>query len=85
MPSILKLRRGTTTEHASFTGEEGELTADTIKDCVVLHDGLTQGGFEVAMSSELDSYISLSALDTELQASTDFADFKSRIQTLAGG
>ena len=53
MPSILKLRRGTTIEHASFTGEEGELTANTSKDCVVLHDGLTAGGFEVAMESTM--------------------------------
>ena len=45
MPSILKLRRGTTSEHISFTGVEGELTADTTKDCVILHDGLTAGGF----------------------------------------
>jgi len=76
MPSILKLRRGTTSEHISFTGVEGELTADTTKDCVILHDGLTAGGFEVAMESSLD------AIKTELAASTDFADFKSRIAGL---
>jgi|TARA_R110001592_G_scaffold50751_1_gene156830 hypothetical protein len=76
MPSILKLRRGTTSEHISFTGVEGELTADTTKDCVILHDGLTAGGFEVAMESSLD------AIKTELAASTDFADFKTRIAGL---
>ena len=76
MPSILKLRRGTTIEHISFTGVEGELTADTTKDCVILHDGLTAGGFEVAMESSLD------AIKTELAASTDFADFKTRIAGL---
>lgn len=79
MPSILKLRRGTTTEHASFTGEEGELTADTSKDCVVLHDGLTAGGFEVAMAS---THISIEDLQTEVAASADFAEFKSRIAAL---
>ena len=81
MPSILKLRRGTTTEHASFTGEEGELTADTIKDCVVLHDGLTPGGFEVAMG-DLNDYISIADLQTEVAASADFAEFKTRIAAL---
>ena len=79
MPSILKLRRGTTIQHSTFTGSEGELTADTTKDCVVLHDGLTQGGFEVAMASDV---ISLADLNTELQASADFAEFKTRIQNL---
>jgi len=82
MPSILKLRRGTTTEHASFTGEEGELTADTIKDCVVLHDGLTAGGFEVAMASDITDFISIADLQTEVAASADFADFKTRIAAL---
>jgi hypothetical protein len=81
MPSILKLRRGTTTEHASFTGVEGELTADTTKDCVVLHDGLTAGGFEVAMG-DLNEYISIADLQTEVAASADFAEFKTRIAAL---
>lgn len=79
MPSILKLRRGTTSEHISFTGVEGELTADTSKDCVVLHDGLTAGGFEVAMAS---THISIVDLQTEVAASADFADFKTRIAGL---
>jgi len=82
MPSILKLRRGTTTEHLSFTGEEGELTADTSKDCVVLHDGLTAGGFEVAMASDITDFISIAELQTEVAASADFADFKTRIAAL---
>ena len=79
MPSILKLRRGTTSEHISFTGVEGELTADTTKDCVILHDGLTAGGFEVAMASNV---ISLDDLKAEVAASTNFADFKTRIAGL---
>jgi hypothetical protein len=38
-------RRGTTTEHATFTGLVGESTIDTTKHTVVVHDGSTQGGF----------------------------------------
>lgn len=79
MPSILKLRRGTTTQHSTFTGSEGELTADITKDCVVLHDGITAGGFPVAMESDI---ISLTTLKAEVAASTDFADFKNRIAAL---
>jgi hypothetical protein len=50
MPTILQLRRGTTTEHASFTGAEGEVTVNTTKDTLVVHDGATQGGFEIALA-----------------------------------
>ena len=44
MAKLLKLRRGTTTQHASFTGAEGELTIDTTKDTAVVHDGSQAGG-----------------------------------------
>lgn len=50
MPTILQLRRGTTAEHSSFTGEEGEVTTNTSKDTLVVHDGSTQGGFELALA-----------------------------------
>ena len=50
MPTILQLRRGTTTEHASFTGAEGEVTVNTTKDTLVVHDGSTAGGFELALA-----------------------------------
>lgn len=50
MPTILQLRRGTTTEHASFTGAVGEITVNTTKDTLVVHDGSTQGGFEIALA-----------------------------------
>ena len=48
MAKLLKLRRGTTTQHASFTGAEGEVTIDTTKDTAVIHDGSTQGGRPLA-------------------------------------
>ena len=44
MAKLLKLRRGTTTQHASFTGAEGEVTIDTTKDTAVVHDGQIAGG-----------------------------------------
>lgn len=44
MAKLLKLRRGTTTQHNTFTGAEGEITIDTTKDTVVVHDGVTAGG-----------------------------------------
>ena len=44
MAKLLKLRRGTTTQHGSFTGAEGEVTIDTTKDTAVVHDGSQAGG-----------------------------------------
>lgn len=48
MSTEIKRRRGTTTQHASFTGALGELTVDTTKDVVVVHDGSTAGGWPMA-------------------------------------
>jgi len=48
MAKLLKLRRGTTSQHSSFTGAEGEVTIDTDKDVPVVHDGSTAGGHPVA-------------------------------------
>ena len=48
MAKLLKLRRGTTAQHASFTGAEGEVTIDTDKDTAVVHDGSTAGGSPLA-------------------------------------
>ncbi len=52
MAKLLKLRRGTTSDHNSFTGAEGEVTVDTTKDTLVVHDGSTQGGHALAKASE---------------------------------
>lgn len=48
MPTIIQRRRGTTAQHATFTGAVGELTVDTDKDVVIVHDGSTAGGFPLA-------------------------------------
>ena len=48
MATELKLRRGNTTQHSSFTGAEAEVTVDTDKNTVVVHDGSQSGGFPLA-------------------------------------
>ena len=49
----VKLRRGTDTEHSSFTGAEGEVTVDTTNDTLRVHDGTTAGGVRLAKLSEV--------------------------------
>lgn len=39
-----QIRRGTTAENNGFTGAQGEITMDTDKNQMRLHDGVTQGG-----------------------------------------
>jgi hypothetical protein len=48
MPFAFQRRRGTTAQHASFTGLLAELTVDTDKKTVVVHDGSTAGGTPLA-------------------------------------
>lgn len=45
MATQVQFRRGTTAQHATFTGAAGEITVDTDKDTLVVHDGTTAGGF----------------------------------------
>ncbi len=59
MAKLLKLRRGTTSDHNSFTGAEGEVTVDTTKDSLVVHDGSTQGGHPIAKSSDVAGFAAL--------------------------
>ena len=44
MAKQLQLRSGTTTEHNTFTGAVGELTYDTTRKQLRVHDGSTVGG-----------------------------------------
>ena len=51
----IQFRRGTTTEHNSFTGLLGEVTVDTTKKSLVVHDGSTAGGFALALDGAATS------------------------------
>jgi len=55
MATAIQRRRGTTTQHNSFTGLAGEITIDTTKNTVVVHDGSTAGGIPLAKSSEVSA------------------------------
>tara|TARA_R110002072_G_scaffold26966_24_gene88496 strand:- start:1669 stop:1866 length:198 start_codon:yes stop_codon:yes gene_type:complete len=61
MSQQIQFRRGTTSEHSSFTGAVGEITVDTIKKTVVVHDGSTAGG--VPLAKETHSHGSADLID----------------------
>lgn len=53
MAKQVQFRRGTTSEHSTFTGAKGEITVDTTKKVAVVHDGVTTGGFPGARASDV--------------------------------
>lgn len=53
MAKVLQLRRGTTAQNDAFTGAEGEVTVDTEKKTLRVHDGATAGGTVLAKKSEI--------------------------------
>ena len=66
MANKLQLRRGTTAQHATFTGDVGEMTVDTDKDTVVVHDNATAGGTPLAKESVVDDIISGDTIPTTI-------------------
>ena len=88
MSKRIQLRRGTATEHSTFVGADGEVTVDTTKKALVLHDGVTAGGVTLPYleggkipSTQLpDSTVSTKgavkiATVAEVNAGTDFTKF----------
>jgi hypothetical protein len=55
MSKQVKLRRGTATEHNTFTGVVGEVTVDTTNRNLRVHDGATAGGRATARADGVGS------------------------------
>jgi len=73
MATQIRFRRGTTSAHSSFTGQEGEVTVDMDKDTLVVHDNVTAGGFPL-MREDLTNLSASTAIPkvniTEVDAGT---------------
>lgn len=72
MSTQIQRRRGTTAEHSTFTGAAGEITIDSTKNTVVVHDGTTTGGFPLIKESDAlsssDIGVTVQAYDSNLQS-----------------
>lgn len=71
MTTALQLRRGTTTQHTTFTGAVGEVSIDTSKKTAVVHDGVTAGGTPLAKESDVNvrvRYDAAQGLDSTQQS-----------------
>lgn len=60
--------RGTTAQHATYTGLPGELTVDTDKNVVVVHDDVTAGGHPMASAEKVFYGTNLAPLAEKFQA-----------------
>lgn len=78
MSTRVQFRRGTTAEHGTFTGAVGEVTVDTDREVVVVHDGVTAGGFPGASVAMTQTFTraqrgTISALTSAATVTPDFA------------
>lgn len=71
MATILQLRRGTSTQHNAFTGAVGEVTVDTTKQTIVVHDGTTQGGSPLATEAFVTTTLQAADSLAELSGNSD--------------
>ena len=64
MATQVQFRRGTTGEHSGFTGAVGEVTVDTEKKALCIHDATTAGGFPLLREDFSNSNLSLGSLSS---------------------
>ena len=55
MSTKVQFRRGNTTQMAAFTGAQGEVVVNTDTNVLVVHDGVTAGGFATPQISYVQS------------------------------
>lgn len=63
MPTEVKFRRGSSAANNSFTGAQGEISVDTDRDTIRVHDGVTAGGFELARADGSNSAADIDSLN----------------------
>ena len=64
MATQVQFRRGTTGEHSAFIGAVGEVTVDTEKKILCVHDATTAGGFPLLREDFSNSNLSLGSLSS---------------------
>jgi hypothetical protein len=60
MARRIQFRRGTSLQHSVFVGAPGEITVDTDKNIIVVHDGVTPGGFPANRLDDVSGNITFS-------------------------
>ena len=63
MATQVQHRRGNTSQTSAFTGAIAEITVDTDKKTLVVHDGTTAGGIPLATQANVSSSVTQAAAD----------------------
>ena len=74
MPTTVQFRRGSTAQNNAFTGAVGEITVDTDKETLIIHDGTTAGGFPLISSADTAPAFTSSSADAPTVTLTNTAD-----------
>ena len=64
MATQVQFRRGTTGQHSAFTGAVGEVTVDTEKKTVCIHDATQVGGFPLLREDGTNTNFALGSLSS---------------------
>ena len=80
MARQVQIIKGTTAQNEAFTGAEGALSYDSQKKNLHVHDGATEGGFEIPSSAMADYVIYWDSGDA-----TDHSHAKPGVTTPASG
>ena len=63
MSTQVQIRRGNTVQTSTFTGAVAEITVDTDKKTLVIHDGSTAGGIPLATQANVTTSFATAAGD----------------------
>ena len=74
IPNPIQQFRGTTAQHATYTGPLGELTVDTDKNVVVVHDGSSAGGHPMASADHVHPAQTIGTASGTVSGTTKLSD-----------
>ena len=70
MPTTVQFRRGTTAQNNAFTGAAGEITVDTDKNTLIMHDGATAGGHTLINDEDTNIFADVTNTDVDSAVET---------------
>jgi len=70
MPTTVQFRRGTTAQNNAFTGAVGEITVDTDKQTLIVHDGTTAGGTALVAEDNSNLWSDINNADVDSAVET---------------
>ena len=81
MSFAFQRRRGTTSQHSTFTGLLAELTVDTDKNTVVVHDGSLAGGYPLVGKATTDTLTNKTLTSPTINTATNVGLNASNVAT----